>query len=70
MNDIITIIRLILYCVPFVGMCMISTKMNFKKEHRYKQVFLPLIALIYCIVGVIFLNRISDTVLNGIYWLM
>lgn len=70
MNDIITIIRLILYCVPFVGMCLISTKMNFKKEHRYKQVFLPLIALIYCIIGVIFLNKISDTVLNGIYWLI
>jgi len=70
MDGIVTFIRLILYCVPFVGICLVSTKLNFKKEHRYKQVFLPVIALIYCIVGVIFLNGISDKVLNGIYWLI
>ncbi len=70
MKDIMTFVRLILYCVPFVGTCLVSTKLNFKKEHRYKQVFLPIIALIYCIVAVIFLNKISDSVLKGIYWVV
>ncbi len=68
MGDIITFVKLILYCVPFVATCLISTKMNFKQEQRYKQVFLPFIALIYCIVAVYFLTEISNTVLGFIYW--
>ena len=69
MSDIITFVKLILYCVPFVATCLISKRMNFKQEHRYKQVFLPFIALIYCIVVVYFLTEISNTVLGFIYWL-
>ena len=62
-------IRLILSCLPFVGLCIVSVKMNLKKEQRYKQVFLPIIALIYCIAGVILLNGLSDMILGAIYWL-
>lgn len=62
-------IRLLLCCLPFVGLCIISVKMNLKKEQRYKQVFLPVIALIYCIAGVILLNNLSDMILGAIYWL-
>ncbi len=69
MSDILTFFKLILYCVPFICICLLSTKINFKKEHRYRQVFLPFLALIYCIFGVIFLNSITEEILSEINWL-
>lgn len=62
-------VNLILVCVPFVILCIVSLKQNIKKEQRYKQVFWPIVALVYCIVAVIFLNNISDIILGAVYWL-
>ncbi len=70
MAQILTIVRLILYSLPFVLVCLISTKLNLKKERRYKQVLLPVIALIYCVAGVVLLDNISTWVLEGIYLLI
>ena len=68
--DIIKLIKALLSCLPFVLMCIVLTKMNLRKEKRYKQIFIPVIAAIYCIVAVIFLDKISTLILEGIYWLI
>jgi len=62
-------VDLIIKSLPFVILCMVSLKQNIKKEQRYKQIFWPVVALVYCIVAVIFLNNISDLILGAIYWL-
>lgn len=68
-EKIMVFVRAILCSAPFVVLCAILLKTNLKKEHRYRQIFMPFIALVYCIVGVVLLNKLSDLILSAIYWL-
>ncbi len=69
METIIDIVKLVLYCIPFVASCCLTAKFNLKKEHRYKQVFLPIMAIIYGIIALIFMEDITYTILGVIYFL-
>lgn len=69
MATIITLLKMVLLCLPFVIICLLNMKLNKKKEERYKQVFLPVVALLYCIIGMLLLNKLSTWILTFLYWL-
>lgn len=68
--DILKLLKALLSALPFVLMCIVLAKLNIKKEMRYKQIFLPVLALLYCIAGVILLDKVSVWLLSGVYWLI
>ena len=62
----IDVIRLILLTLPFLLCCLWGVRVNLDREIRNRQVFMPIIGLIYCVLVFIFLGRIY----NGIFWLL
>ena len=60
------ILKWIFWAVPFVLLCFAVKKINLNKAERGKQFAVPIVALIYCIVAVIFLEKINGWLTMGI----
>lgn len=67
--DFFQIIKTILGILPFLAMCFASSFVNLNKANRSRQFLMPIIALIYCILGVVFLNDINNMLLGLFEWL-
>ncbi len=61
MTDTYNTILLSLAFIPFILFVLIDTKINLKKEVRNKQFFMPIVALVVCIVLFIFMNKLGNT---------
>ena len=59
-DDIIFLIKLALSFLPFIAFAFLNTKANTKKELRYRQYLMPLFALVYSSVLLIFLSKLSN----------
>ncbi len=59
-NDIFSFIKLAVAFLPFVLFAILNGKANTKKEVRNRQYPMPVFALVYSIVLLIFLDKISD----------
>lgn len=58
-NSVFHIMReILLSSVPFILLCLLNAKMNLKKQVRSRQFLMPLIAVIYCIFALVFMNDI------------
>ena len=57
-------IDLVLSFLPFVLFAFFNNLVNTKKNKRYRQYIMPVVALVYSIVLFAFLNRISQFFLN------
>ena len=62
-NNLKFFLILLLSMLPFFLLALANKKASLKKEIRYKQFFMPIVALIYCIVVYIFMNKISDALM-------
>lgn len=62
--NIFDVIKIILGILPFVLFCLVSSKINLSKPNRGRQFLMPIITLVYCIVAVIFLDKLSALVLK------
>ncbi len=60
MSKFLFFIELIISFLPFLLFAFFNSKANVKKEKRNRQYLMPLIAVIYSIVLLIFLNKLSD----------
>lgn len=57
---ILSIAKMMLAILPFVILCFASKKVNLPKPDRSKQLFMPIIVLIYVIVAMILMNSINE----------
>ena len=64
MNKILFFIELTVSFLPFLIFAFFNSKANVKKEVRYKQFAMPLIAVIFSLVLLIFMNQISALFLS------
>ena len=63
------LIKTVLGVIPFVILCFASAKTNLNKANRSRQFLMPIIALIYCVLGVLLLDTINDLVFKLFKWL-
>ena len=72
-NILLTILKTAVAVLPFVLFCFYSRRVNLEKQDRAKQFFMPVIALIYVVVVMIFVDKINAWLLWVIdsipYWL-
>ena len=59
-DDIMFLIQFALSFLPFIAFAFLNTKANTKKELRYRQYLMPLFALVYSLVLLIFLSKLSN----------
>ena len=45
---------------PFIAILLLSGKINLSKPKRSRQFILPLVALLYCVVAIIYTNKINE----------
>lgn len=62
MNNILFFIVLIVSFLPFVLFAFLNSKANVKKENRNKQYVMPLVAVAYSVVLLIFLDKLSSLI--------
>jgi hypothetical protein len=60
-NAIRTILQILRYAamfLPFIVLALLDAKANLKRENRYRQFLMPVIAVVYCIVTMVLLNQV------------
>lgn len=63
MNDILFLLKLAVSFLPFVLFAYFNAKANTKKEVRYRQYPMPVLAVVYSVVLLVFLDKVSDLLL-------
>ncbi len=59
-SDIVFFIELLISFLPFVLFAFFNGKANVKKENRHRQYLMPLVAVVYSVVLLIFLPQVAD----------
>lgn len=70
MDIVISILKFVLSVLPIVLAAIIGIKVNLKKENRHHQLVLPVVALIYGIIYLAFVDDLAILLLKGIYFLI
>lgn len=70
MKTLMDILKFLLPLIPVFLAVLLPLALNLKKKKRHLQMILPVVALIYGIVFLIFVDDISLKLLGWIYWLM
>jgi len=52
----------LLATAPFIAILLLSGKVNLSRPKRSRQFILPLVALLYCVVAVIYTNKINELI--------
>lgn len=58
-----TVISVLLVSIPFLLLALLSAKNNLKKEYRSRQGFMPILAIVFCIV----VSAILDLIVNWLF---
>lgn len=61
--------RDLLKFLPFLAFIFLDVRTNLKKEIRSRQFLMPVVSVIFCVVMAVFLDRVSDLVLNLLHLL-
>ncbi len=64
MTDLILILKRLAALVPFVALALLAMKANLKKEYRSRQFAMPVLALVYCIVAVLLIDKVYNWALS------
>ncbi len=67
--DLVRLIKTILGISPFLILCLANSKINLNKTNRSRQFLMPIIALIYCIIGVVFFDFINNLIFRLFNWI-
>ena len=57
MTGILQLIKIVLCTASFILLCTAAMKINLDRTDRAKQFLMPVIALVYCVIALIFLNQ-------------
>lgn len=63
-NSVLSFIKLIISFLPFVLFAFLNSKANVKKEVRNRQYIMPVVAVVYSIILLIFLDTLADLCLK------
>ncbi len=63
-ETIIELVKLIIAILPFVSLCFASKKINLPESERSRQFIMPVIAFVYVIIAMIFVEDINDWLLR------
>lgn len=63
-NDLLFLLKAALTAMPLLLFVFLNSKANLKKEIRSRQFYMPIVAVVYCIVLFIFMNKISQLCLS------
>lgn len=63
----IKLLKMIVYIIPFLLICLFGKKVNIKKVHRSRQFLMPIISLLICAVGFYYIDDINQGILDFIY---
>lgn len=63
-NPIMTVLRQLIPLIPFALLLFVNKRVNLKQEERSKQFLMPLLALLYGMILVILMTRISNGLLD------
>lgn len=63
------ILRIILLSIPFVLFALLNNKANLKKEKRYRQLPMVVLALIYCVVFMFLIEKVNGWIFALLNWL-
>ncbi len=69
MTEIMRYLRYLLALVPFILFVLLNHKANLKKPVRSRQLLMPVFALIYCILILVFLTRINGWITSFLFWI-
>lgn len=65
MNDfIITVIKVAIAVLPLFFLCLMLNKTNFPKEQRNRQFFMPMFALLFSVIVMLFINPINEGLMS------
>lgn len=64
MDTLFVLLKHLLTTLPFVGLLILINKVNLKAEQRARQVAMPIVALIYCIVMMFALEKFNAMLLS------
>ncbi len=64
MNNILFFVELIVSFLPFILFAFFNSKANVKKENRNRQYAMPVVAVLYSVVLLIFLKKLSELFVN------
>lgn len=68
-SDYLFFIILVVCFIPFILFAFLNNKANVKKEYRSRQYAMPVVAIIYCAVLLIFVKQLSELCLAMLYGL-
>ncbi len=63
-DTILKIIKMVSATLPFLFLCFMSKKVNLPSSKRSKQFFMPIVAVVYVIVGMFAINALNEWLLN------
>lgn len=63
-NSIFDILKTVLAIIPFIVLCLASKKVNLKKQFRDRQFLMPIFALTFAIVAMVFVRNINNSLLD------
>ena len=66
--DALYFLKTVLGNLPFLLLCFLNEKVHLNKANRGRQFLMPVVTLIYCILGVVFLERINAALIRLITW--
>ena len=66
MTEILPLLRSLLAFVPFLLFVRLDVKANLKRQVRSRQIFMPVLALVYCIVLMILSRRLGDLAVDAL----
>lgn len=58
-ETVIRMAKYLLCLLPFILFALLNMKANLKKQYRSRQFLMPILTLVYCVVLIVFLNRIN-----------
>lgn len=58
------IAKMVITIFPFAILCISGAKVNYGKADRSRQYFMPIIAILYVVIAMIFINQINDGLLK------
>ncbi len=67
-SDTLFFIELLISFLPFILFAFLNAKANVKKENRNRQYAMPVIAVIYSVILLVFLNKISSLCTKIFLW--
>jgi len=59
----------LLAVLPFIIILLLSFRVNLSKPKRSRQFILPFLALIYCIIAMLYADKVDKWIVSGIAWL-